>query len=561
MVIRSAWWRNPGHRLTKVVLFVVAPMLAGGLTVFQLRGWGQLSQGGVWGWLVVALAGFALGGLVALAQRRLTEARALLFTATALVAFLVGIAVGSAAFDEFAALGGLELEVEGPAEAVSLGEWSAIDITVRNTSRQAFADVTLHGVASDTCIDADIEDVTSSLALVEPGQARTVTCGFVASTELAGSVISAEGVATEPDLVDDSTATALVDLELAGLTAVLSGPRAGPDDSTAAPDVITPSDQPVTLAWSLTNVGASAVEPSIRLTSDVPLDPDQAVCTSTPSRLEAGAQGVVECTVADPVTTRVWPVDAGRTPVESRPVWLTALDPGTDPTEPGDGGEVLVVDRQVATFPDSGQFADEGYWASESFRADGVYGGDPQVRIQVVNRSDSPLEVAVSDTVPDCEREAVVVDPDEPFAYTCVGTAGDSSSTASTFEDGSTVRASMGGVDVTATDATTLYPNGPPHPTLPLTDGPTARLVRGVADQVDRYFVPVMLLVTALGLVLVWFDHVLGSPTAPMPAAESPSPGWRPDPFGRHGHRWWDGGAWTDRVFDEASDPPGDEAG
>lgn len=28
------------------------------------------------------------------------------------------------------------------------------------------------------------------------------------------------------------------------------------------------------------------------------------------------------------------------------------------------------------------------------------------------------------------------------------------------------------------------------------------------------------------------------------------SPGWFPDPTGRHDHRWWDGGAWTAHVAD-----------
>jgi hypothetical protein len=32
--------------------------------------------------------------------------------------------------------------------------------------------------------------------------------------------------------------------------------------------------------------------------------------------------------------------------------------------------------------------------------------------------------------------------------------------------------------------------------------------------------------------------------------------GWYPDPVGKHGARWWDGTTWTDRVRDEASDPP-----
>ncbi|HEX6236428.1 MAG TPA: DUF2510 domain-containing protein [Acidimicrobiales bacterium] len=38
----------------------------------------------------------------------------------------------------------------------------------------------------------------------------------------------------------------------------------------------------------------------------------------------------------------------------------------------------------------------------------------------------------------------------------------------------------------------------------------------------------------------------------------SPAPGWHPDPTGRHEHRYWDGGRWTDHVADagaRATDP------
>lgn len=38
----------------------------------------------------------------------------------------------------------------------------------------------------------------------------------------------------------------------------------------------------------------------------------------------------------------------------------------------------------------------------------------------------------------------------------------------------------------------------------------------------------------------------------------SPAPGWHPDPSGRHEHRYWDGGRWTEHVADagaQATDP------
>lgn len=42
----------------------------------------------------------------------------------------------------------------------------------------------------------------------------------------------------------------------------------------------------------------------------------------------------------------------------------------------------------------------------------------------------------------------------------------------------------------------------------------------------------------------------------PRPAPAS----WQPDPFARHEHRWWDGGAWTEKVRSSGIvgiDPPG----
>jgi putative membrane protein len=48
----------------------------------------------------------------------------------------------------------------------------------------------------------------------------------------------------------------------------------------------------------------------------------------------------------------------------------------------------------------------------------------------------------------------------------------------------------------------------------------------------------------------------LSSPVAPQspavpPPSSLPGPGWYPDPSGRHQHRYWDGGRWTEHVYDE----------
>jgi uncharacterized protein YxjI len=42
-------------------------------------------------------------------------------------------------------------------------------------------------------------------------------------------------------------------------------------------------------------------------------------------------------------------------------------------------------------------------------------------------------------------------------------------------------------------------------------------------------------------------------------STSSAAPGWYPDPFGRHEHRWFDGGQWTDQVASygrQSTDPP-----
>jgi hypothetical protein len=38
-------------------------------------------------------------------------------------------------------------------------------------------------------------------------------------------------------------------------------------------------------------------------------------------------------------------------------------------------------------------------------------------------------------------------------------------------------------------------------------------------------------------------------------ASNTASPGWYPDPTGRHGVRYWDGRIWTDEVSDITTDP------
>ena len=40
-----------------------------------------------------------------------------------------------------------------------------------------------------------------------------------------------------------------------------------------------------------------------------------------------------------------------------------------------------------------------------------------------------------------------------------------------------------------------------------------------------------------------------------LPRVTSPAPGWYPDPSGRPGERWWNGGSWTDDVRETQNRP------
>lgn len=47
-----------------------------------------------------------------------------------------------------------------------------------------------------------------------------------------------------------------------------------------------------------------------------------------------------------------------------------------------------------------------------------------------------------------------------------------------------------------------------------------------------------------------WRSEELSSPAAAVPTLAAPAAAWRPDPTGRHEHRYWDGTAWTEHVSD-----------
>ena len=56
--------------------------------------------------------------------------------------------------------------------------------------------------------------------------------------------------------------------------------------------------------------------------------------------------------------------------------------------------------------------------------------------------------------------------------------------------------------------------------------------------------------VVLTGLALALTGNDVPAPTTAIGTAGTASPGWAADPFGRHQHRYWDGGQWTSMVSD-----------
>jgi len=93
------------------------------------------------------------------------------------------------------------------------------------------------------------------------------------------------------------------------------------------------------------------------------------------------------------------------------------------------------------------------------------------------------------------------------------------------------------------------------------------RSLSGSIDELTAFSKKVL----AHNLLLGWWGFPLGLIGTPMAlysnskalrslreigASGDAAPGWYPDPAGRHGARYWDGKAWTERVSDTGTDPP-----
>ncbi len=207
----------------RIVLFVLIPAVAGWITIFQLRGWGQIHEAGALGWIVVALGGVVLGALAARALSRLGDISSRLWTVFALGAFLAGVGCGSAAFDRFASLGGLRLSVDTSTGTVALGVPVAVDIHLRNTSHQDYANVVMKGPFLHDCLPLDGDGF--DVGMVAAGQDRQWSCTPPAGSELDHTFLFATGDATNERLVASHGDAALVDIDLIGFSSTLDGPR------------------------------------------------------------------------------------------------------------------------------------------------------------------------------------------------------------------------------------------------------------------------------------------------------------------------------------------------
>ena len=165
------------------VLFVLIPAVAGWITIFQLRGWGQIHgrrragldrrcprRRGTW---------CARGPSAQPPRRHQLPA----------VDGLRGLGpsspvsdAGVQRFHRFASLGGLRLSVDTSTGTVALGVPVAVDIHLRNTSHQDYANVVMKGPFLHDCLPLDGDGF--DVGMVAAGQDRQWSCTPPAGSEL-----------------------------------------------------------------------------------------------------------------------------------------------------------------------------------------------------------------------------------------------------------------------------------------------------------------------------------------------------------------------------------------
>jgi hypothetical protein len=519
---RSSWLRSGDGVVARLAFFVLVPICAGALIIFQLRGWGQVAAAGSAGWCVVAIAGLVLGGLLGAAKSRIVPPAGNFWIGIAAACLVAGVGIGSAVFDRFAALGGLELSAAASPLRLDVGQGTTVHITLHNTSSQGFADVTMHGPLVASCFidtsqgssDAGPYDVGPLAA----GETRTWSCATTADA-VANGFLFADGDPTDHALAGDSNTATGIRSDVTGFTATYTSPDVALSSSlpsfgssTGPAVAIVLADRPSTYRWKLTNIGRHAVPVDYVVTA-FGSSGRRRVCAAQLPAVAPGRSVVASCTaVLPPSVQPVLQLDArdpatGRSFVTGQGVEVTSVapdqNPSTDPNAP------IAVSRTIALYPGSVEFGAAGY-------------GSQATRIRVTNGPTAATSVVVRDTAAGCSRNLGDLAPRQSVGYDCRSPALGYTSPPSIISR-ATVTADVQGVPVEAMDTTTSFTYQTPS-SLPATGGPPYELVANAVVAVSRHFVGGMILIALLGLVLIGYDRWADRPSRSAAADSTGSP-------------------------------------
>jgi hypothetical protein len=507
----------------RLAFFCLLPLCAGWLTVFQLRGWGQVEQSGSLGWAVVAIAGLILAALVATAKSRISGWAGAFWVGLAAASFVAGVGIGSAAFDRYAALGGLQLTAVARPRSVEVNQSATVRVAVRNTSDQAYGDVKITGGLTNHCLnshDAAAAGLPFDVGPLAAGQSRAWDCDTNGSL-LYQSYLFANGDPTDNNLAGAKSVATQVQADLTGFRASFVSPSVPllPSDQLVQTDTgggiaVVVGGQPTTYQWKLTNigqharavstvvqvkVGRAAPSTSCRHLTGV-VAPGQSVALSC--RITLSTAAAVTLAGQDPRTHHgfVQPSGVG---VQTVPVVPAAVDPA----------KPLSIQRSVETYVGSGQYAAVTY-------------GSSATRIRVVNGPQPTADVAVVDTKGTCAKSRSSLAAHEVWTYTC---------TTPVPATGATAIASTATVIGFAPDGTYTPADGYTtlsNPALTVATGSlpftgnaaTFALVGSAINRIKRHFVGAMALVTLLSALLLAYDRWAVQPSEePIPVPEAGS--------------------------------------
>ena len=521
--VRLGWLRQSDRPIPRIAFFCLLPLCAGWLTVFQLRGWGQVEQSGSTGWAVVAIAGLILAALVATAKSRISGWAGAFWVGLAAASFVAGVGIGSAAFDRYAALGGLQLTAVARPRSAEVNRSATVRVAVRNTSDQAYGDVKITGGLTNDCLNS-FEAAGAGLPFdvgpLAAGQSRAWDCDTNGSL-LYQSYLFANGDPTDNNLAGAKSVATQVEADLTGFQATFVSPSVPllPSDQlvqtqTGGGLAVVLAGQPTTYRWELTNIGQHARAVSTEVQVKVGQAATHTSCAHETGIVAPGQSVELTCriTLSDAATitlagqdprTHHWFVRPSGVQVQTVPVVPTAVDPA----------KPLSIQRSVETYVGSGRYGAVTY-------------GSTATRIRVVNGPQPTTDVAVVDTTGSCAKSRSSLRADEVWTYTC---------TTPVPETGATAIASTATVVGIAPDGTFTPADGfttLSNPALAETTGslpatgnaPTFALVGSAFNRIKRHFVGAMALVTLLSALLLAYDRWAVQPSREvLPAPDAGS--------------------------------------